>query len=111
MVDFPPRVSRLKWLNDRDRPLIITEGSKKADSAVSRGLAAISIPGVWGWRDRDGVLSAIRDFTGLRNRPAYIAFDSDAMQKREISATPRVGEGGCRRCRATARARGRAGDA
>src|SRR5690606_38655866 len=38
---------------DASKPLIITEGAKKADSAASRGRCAINLNGVYGFRDRN----------------------------------------------------------
>src|SRR5262249_59198657 len=38
------------WLADPQRPIIITEGIRKGDSAVSQGLACIALLGVWNWR-------------------------------------------------------------
>jgi hypothetical protein len=50
-IDVPPAV--FARLGDPDSPLDITEGSKKADSAVSHGLDCVSLAGVYGWRGRN----------------------------------------------------------
>ena len=47
-VDCHPRSRPL--LDDPNKPLLITEGVRKADSAVSIGLPAITLLGVWGFR-------------------------------------------------------------
>jgi len=60
-------------------PLIITEGTRKADSAVSRGLCAVSILGVAAWHRAPGW----NDFP-LAARDIYICFDSDVMTKRAV---------------------------
>jgi hypothetical protein len=71
-------------------PLLITEGARKADAAVSIGLCCIAVLGVWCWRgtnewggktalpDWDAI--ALKDANGV-GRPVYLVFDSDVMQK------------------------------
>lgn len=75
-------------LGKRDRPLFITEGSKKADSAVSHGLCCISLLGVWNWRgaNEDGgkTVLAAWESIALENREVYIVFDSDIALKPEV---------------------------
>ena len=39
-----------QWLGDTSRPIIITEGLRKADAAVSKGLCCIALLGVWNWQ-------------------------------------------------------------
>jgi hypothetical protein len=48
VVDVPP-AARAR-LGDPAVPLLITEGVRKADAAVSHGLVCIDILGVWNWR-------------------------------------------------------------
>jgi hypothetical protein len=85
-VDVPPTVRPL--LGDPSVPLIITEGVKKADAAVTAGLHAIDLVGVWTWRGRndEGGLTALADFESIafNERVVYLAFDSDAMTKRAV---------------------------
>lgn len=81
VIDVPVR-ARL-WLRDRERPLFITEGSKKADAAVSRGLCCVALLGVWNWRDSDGVLPDW-EYIGLKDRKVYVVFDSDVMEKEAV---------------------------
>ena len=50
-VDAHPMI-RAK-LGDPAVPLLITEGVRKADAAVSRGLCCIALLGVWNWRGRN----------------------------------------------------------
>jgi hypothetical protein len=74
-LDVPVRcVARLR---DPRIPLWWTEGSKKADALASRGLVAVSTPGVEGWRSP----SAIPDLYGipLADRLVYCAYDSDVL--------------------------------
>ena len=86
VVDVPPRVRPV--LGNPNVPLVITEGARKADAAVSVGLHAVDLVGVWTWRGRndDGGLTALPDFEQIafNGRVIYLAFDSDAMAKREV---------------------------
>ena len=87
-LDVPPRAR--KWLGDPARPLFITEGARKADAAVSKGLCCVALLGVWNWRGRnkDGGLTALADWESisLKERRIYICFDSDVMTKPAVHA-------------------------
>lgn len=69
-------------------PIYITEGIRKADAAVSRGLCCIALLGVWNWRgtNEHGGKTALPDWEAiaLNGRPVYICFDSDVMLKPEV---------------------------
>jgi len=71
-------------------PLIITEGARKADAAVSLGLAAVNlVGGVWAGGGpttgaEDGAPGL--DSVALNGRTVYLAFDSDVSEKREVHA-------------------------
>ena len=71
-------------------PLWITEGAKKADSAIVRGVCCLSLAGVWNWRGRNekGGITELGDWEriAIKGRHIYIAFDSDIMTKREVLA-------------------------
>ena len=64
-------------------PLWITEGLKKAASAASRGIACLSLNGVWNWKatTTEGLKTTIPELDTIHweKRPVYIAFDSDVM--------------------------------
>jgi putative DNA primase/helicase len=65
-------------------PLVITEGVRKRDAAVSVGLCAVGLLGVWNWRgtnDHGGTV-ALPDWNdvALKGRRVYLAFDSDAWE-------------------------------
>jgi len=47
-VDVNPLVKQR--LGDPHYPLLVTEGSKKADAAVSHELCCVALLGVWNWR-------------------------------------------------------------
>jgi hypothetical protein len=85
-IDVPPAVQ--PHLGDPTVPLVITEGAKKADAAVSAGLMCISLPGVYGWRgtNEHGGKVALPDWESiaLNNRPSLIIYDSDAATKPEV---------------------------
>jgi virulence-associated protein VagC len=86
-LDVPPG-ARAK-LADPAVPLFITEGVRKADAAVSKGLCAVALLGVWNWRgtNEDGGRVALADWesVALKGRQTYIVFDSDVMLKPEVS--------------------------
>jgi hypothetical protein len=71
-------------------PLFITEGVKKGDALVSRGLCAVSLIGVWNWRGKNehGGKTALPEWedVALNGRQVYIVFDSDVMLKPEVHA-------------------------
>jgi hypothetical protein len=77
-------------LADPDVPLFITEGIKKEDALVSRGLCAVGLIGVWNWRgtNEHGGKTALAEweYVALDGRKVYIVFDSDVMEKPEVYA-------------------------
>jgi Domain of unknown function (DUF3854) len=81
MIDFPPGVA--ERLKDRDTPIWITEGVKKADAGCCAGLAIVGLTGVWNWL-RDG--AALPDFRELvlKDREVILCFDSDTAVKPEV---------------------------
>jgi hypothetical protein len=86
-LDVPPGART--WLADPTRPLFVTEGARKADSAVSRGLCCIALLGVWSWRGTNewGGKTVLPDWelVALADRPVYIVFDSDVMHKPPVA--------------------------
>jgi hypothetical protein len=86
-LDVPPAAR--ERLRDPSQPLWITEGARKADAAVTVGACCISVIGVWNWRGRNdaGGKTALADWEAValnNGRPVYLAFDSDAMEKRQV---------------------------
>ncbi|MGH7169634.1 MAG: DUF3854 domain-containing protein, partial [Gemmataceae bacterium] len=75
-------------LDDPKIPLFITEGSRKADAAVSKGLCCISLLGVWNWRGKNGRGGKTTlpdwDAIALNDRQVYLTFDSDIMTKKSV---------------------------
>ena len=86
VLDVPPGAR--EQLRDPAIPLFITEGSKKADAAVSVGLCCVALMGVWGWRGSNdkGGKTALADWEAiaLKKRNVYITFDNDVMTKPEV---------------------------
>jgi Domain of unknown function (DUF3854) len=86
-IDVPPAIK--DKLGDPSVPLFVTEGSKKADSAVSAGLACVSVLGVWNWRGSNAVGGkvALPDWhdIALNGRRVVLAFDSDVVRKRAVA--------------------------
>jgi hypothetical protein len=71
IIDVPPLVRA--HVLDPQSPLFITEGALKADAAASRGLACVSVSGVWAWKSNDPFWKK----TPINGRRVYIVFDSD----------------------------------
>jgi hypothetical protein len=75
-------------LGDPSVPLFVTEGIKKGDALVSRGLCAIALIGVWNWRGTNeyGGKTALPEweYIALNDREVYIVFDSDVMLKPQV---------------------------
>src|SRR5215218_10287368 len=65
-------------LRDPSDPLIVTEGARKADAAISQGYVAVALSGVYCWR-KDGVPLPEWEDIKLYGREVYVAFDSDAQ--------------------------------
>lgn len=80
VVDCSP-AARLLVL-DRARPLHVTEAPRKADAAVSLGLAAVAFPGVRMMHLDDETWG----FIGVRERDVRIVFDADAAVKPDVAA-------------------------
>jgi hypothetical protein len=77
-----------EMLGNPSAPLFITEGIKKGDALVSRGLCTVALLGVWNWRGTNwhGGKTALCEweYVALNNREVYIVFDSDVVLKPEV---------------------------
>lgn len=72
-----------KLLFDFTRPIVLTEGAKKAGSVLSRGTPCISIPGV----TTGGKLGRLRPELEIYcryGRKIYLAFDRDILSKKSV---------------------------
>jgi hypothetical protein len=96
LLDVHPRLTRLgdgrksSLIADPAISLLITEGVPKADAAISIDLCCIALLGVWNWRGTNEVGGKVAladwELIAMNGRTAYIVFDSDVMQKREVAA-------------------------
>lgn len=73
-------------LGDPSVPLFITEGIKKGDALVSRGLCAVALLGVWNWKGTNGrggkVVLSEWDYIALNgDRPVSIVYDSQHVSQ------------------------------
>lgn len=80
-LDVPPLASTS--VRVVTTPLWITEGVKKADALASKGLAVVSLSGVFNWRSRLGTLGDWEDIP-LKGRTVVICFDADARHNRMV---------------------------
>lgn len=75
-------------LADPLRDLWCTEGARKVDAAISRGLCCVGVLGVFGWRGKNDVggTTVLADWESiaLKTRKVYLAFDSDLLTKRGV---------------------------
>ncbi|MDP9363543.1 MAG: DUF3854 domain-containing protein, partial [Chloroflexota bacterium] len=89
MVLDVPAAARAR-LGNPSAPLWVTEGARKADSAVSFGLCCVALLGVWNWRgtNDDGGKTALPDWEqiALNGRDVYLVFDSDVATKPPVHA-------------------------
>ncbi|MDP9439775.1 MAG: DUF3854 domain-containing protein, partial [Actinomycetota bacterium] len=87
LLDVHPRMRHL--LARKDVPALFGEGIKKGDALVSKGILALSMLGVSGYRgtNPEGGKTLLPDFQYVAlndRRPVYMCFDSDAMTKIEV---------------------------
>ena len=85
IVDVHPR--SLKKIDDTDTTLWITEGTKKGDSLVSKGLCAVSILGVATFAkkaSRGKELLPCWDHIALKGREVVIVYDADAQTNEQV---------------------------
>jgi Protein of unknown function (DUF3987)/Domain of unknown function (DUF3854) len=84
-IHAPLSIRRL--LADPSVPLVITEGAKKSEKAAQDGICAVSLSGVWNWRDRIGESAFPTgdfDLFPLAGRRVFLCFDSDAASNRHV---------------------------
>ncbi|ARU43045.1 hypothetical protein CCB81_02325 [Armatimonadetes bacterium Uphvl-Ar2] len=72
-----------EWAEAIDVPLWITEGVKKVDCGLSRGLCVVGVQGVWNWQ-KGRVASPEWGTFRLEGREVRIVFDSDAATNRQV---------------------------
>jgi len=92
LVYFPPRARRAGWYADTARPLLWTEGEKKALALDQLELTTIGLTGVWNWldvghRDQTGewrLHPHIREHVTVAGRRHVIVFDADARTNDQV---------------------------
>jgi hypothetical protein len=86
-IDIPVAINGK--LDDPAVPLFATEGSRKADAAVSAGLVCVSLLGVWSWRGTNPVKGKVAlpewHDIALNGRRVILAFDSDVINKPAVA--------------------------
>ncbi len=86
-LDVPPSIR--EQVQDVRAPLLITEGVKKADAAVSKGMTCVALLGVWNWRgtNEQGDKRLLADFERIpwNGRRVSIVFDSDLLEKEPVA--------------------------
>lgn len=83
-----PKVAGLDWaavVSDPAKPLVITEGEKKAHAATLAGFPTIGLGGVFNWLSQDALLPELAAIA-WESRKVYICFDSDAVKNGSVLA-------------------------
>ncbi|QLE41688.1 DUF3854 domain-containing protein [Nostoc sp. C052] len=70
-------------INDKSKPIIITEGAKKAAAGLSIDYITISVPGVSTCRKDGRLHDLLKLFTGF-GRTCYLCFDNDIVVKKPV---------------------------
>lgn len=87
VIDVHPRLRA--DIGDPTRPLYFTEGVKKADAAITRGLCCVALLGVDCWKGKNarGGTTTLADLTflHLKGRPVVLVFDSDAWTNPHVA--------------------------
>jgi hypothetical protein len=80
-ICVPPAAKQV--LADPQVTLVITEGALKADSALSAGIQAIAVTGVYGWSGAE----ARQDLDKIvwQKRRVLVAFDSDVATNEDVA--------------------------
>lgn len=91
VLDCHPAI--IPHLDDPGRPIVFTEGAKKADSLISKGYLAINLNGVWGWRGSNAkqgkTALAAFDEIALNGRSCVLLFDTDVRTNDNVKAALR----------------------
>lgn len=75
-----------KWvIKHPSIPIVITEGAKKAGCLLSHGYVAIALCGVWNGQKQKKLHPWLKHFI-VPNRPVYLAFDADLVEKESVAA-------------------------
>lgn len=94
---FRPLELSVETLQDKDLPIIITEGCKKAIKATIEGFNCISLGGVYNWKqnpqkenleednnnNNQDIISDLRNFD-ISGKVIYLCYDSDMFYKKQV---------------------------
>ena len=81
---IPSQIQAIVKEFNPDRPLILTEGEKKAACGVKQGFNVIGLPGIWCFKDSDNDFLPGLEELNLRYRKCFICFDSDITDKHSV---------------------------
>lgn len=82
---FPPSLLRDDVRKDVTRPLLATEGEKKALAADSAGYACVALPGVTQWHVKgEKTLHPELASIALKEREVFLCFDADALTNAQV---------------------------
>jgi hypothetical protein len=87
-IDAHPFLRERGWLDDPRIALLFTEGLRKVDAAISKGLCALGFLGVWGFcgtntKGGKQVLPDLREIP-VNDRLVLIGYDSDAATNPDV---------------------------
>lgn len=91
-LDVPPPVRAS--VQNRKKPLVITEGLKKADAVAVLDIACVALTGVWAWCRKNketGEYIPLKQWKHIpfKNRRVYICYDSDAKSNPKVKHAER----------------------
>jgi putative DNA primase/helicase len=83
-VDVSPTC--LQMIKDVSKPVIVTEGIKKADSLASHlsDYCILDLNGVWSYKNQEGILADF-DCMNWVGRIVFIIYDSDIVAKKSVA--------------------------
>lgn len=86
-VYFPPLRPWSEIIRNPEIPIIVVEGEEKAyRGCLETGLNVVSLGGVWSFQSKRLGLALLRDLEAIdwRDRPSYIAYDSDREENEQV---------------------------
>ena len=84
---LPPYIQWAEIVDDVKKPLIITEGEKKAAITTKSGVPTIGLGGVWSWKSAKRAQALIADLERFKwqGRMVTLIFDTDPVQKPQVT--------------------------
>lgn len=83
---LPPFIDWQDYALDKEKPITITEGEKKAACATKHGLPTIGLGGVWNFKSNAAHMPLLEQFKHFhwKERTVYICYDSDATSNPKV---------------------------